>query len=332
VIGVYDSGLGGLTVLAALRAAGITADAVYFADQAHVPYGDKSDAELHALLAANLTWLRDHGADAVVMGCNTSCAVASRAGWPAVVDSAGLPAVRTPVSIVIPCYNEELILPYLSNTLASVREQFAQYALTFIFVDDHSTDGTWAALEQIFGGQPDCILVRHATNRGVAAGILTGIQRANTDIVCSMDCDCTYDPHELAKMIPLLSDGVDMVTASPYHANGTVRNVPRWRLGLSMTLSRMYRLVLHQQLATYTSCFRVYRRSAMVGMRLQHDGFLGVAEMLGRLDLGGARITEYPATLEVRMLGRSKMKIVRTIAGHVGLLARLAAMRLSRKR
>ncbi len=90
MIGVYDSGLGGLTVLAALRAAGITADAVYFADQAHVPYGDKSDAELHALLAANLTWLRDHGADAVVMGCNTSCAVASRAGWPAVAFPHGI--------------------------------------------------------------------------------------------------------------------------------------------------------------------------------------------------------------------------------------------------
>jgi glutamate racemase len=82
VIGVYDSGLGGLTVLAALRAAGITDDAIYFADQAHVPYGDKPDAELHALLATNLAWLQRHGADAVVMGCNTSCAVASRRGWP----------------------------------------------------------------------------------------------------------------------------------------------------------------------------------------------------------------------------------------------------------
>jgi glutamate racemase len=82
VIGVYDSGLGGLTVLAALRAAGVTDDAIYFADQAHVPYGDKSDAELHGLLAANLAWLHRHGADVVVMGCNTSCAVASRRGWP----------------------------------------------------------------------------------------------------------------------------------------------------------------------------------------------------------------------------------------------------------
>ena len=83
MIGVYDSGLGGLTVLAALRAAGIADDVVYFADQAHVPYGERTDADLHGLLTANLTWLKEHGADLVVMGCNTSCAVASRLGWPA---------------------------------------------------------------------------------------------------------------------------------------------------------------------------------------------------------------------------------------------------------
>jgi hypothetical protein len=110
-----------------------------------------------------------------------------------------------------------------------------------------------------------------------------------------MDCDCTYDPHELAKMIPLLADGVDMVTASPYHEQGAVRNVPEWRLALSKTLSRCYRVVLHQRLATYTSCFRVYRRSALTGLTLRHEGFLGVAEMLGRLDLRGSRIVEYPA-------------------------------------
>ncbi|HWZ60696.1 MAG TPA: XrtA system polysaccharide deacetylase [Gemmatimonadaceae bacterium] len=242
-----------------------------------------------------------------------------------------LPAARTPVSVVIPCYNEELILPYLANTLTSVREQFSQYDLTFIFVDDQSTDGTWVALNRIFSDQPGCRLVRHAHNRGVAAGILTGIQNATTDIVCSMDCDCTYDPHELAKMIPMLGDGVDMVTASPYHPEGAVRNVPDWRLALSKTLSRCYRVVLHQRLATYTSCFRVYRRSAMTGLTLRHEGFLGVAEMLGRLDLRGSKIAEYPATLEVRMLGRSKMKILRTIAGHIGLLARFAAMRMRSK-
>lgn len=136
------------------------------------------------------------------------------------------PAERIPVSVVIPCYNEELILPYLANTLASVEAHLTTYAFTFIFVDDHSSDGTNEALHRIFGDRPNCIIVRHATNQGVAAGIVTGIQRATTEIVCSMDCDCTYDPHELQHMIPLLADDVDLVTASPYHALGKVRNVP----------------------------------------------------------------------------------------------------------
>ena len=58
VIGLYDSGLGGLTVLAALRAAGIDQDVVYFADQAHVPYGEQSDGELHGFLTENLALAR----------------------------------------------------------------------------------------------------------------------------------------------------------------------------------------------------------------------------------------------------------------------------------
>jgi len=236
-------------------------------------------------------------------------------------------ATPTPVTVVIPCYNEELILPYLANTLASVEAQLTDYNITFIFVDDQSTDGTWAALQRVFGDRPNSIFVRHAVNRGVAAGILTGIQRATTDIVCSMDCDCTYDPHELSRMIPLLTPGVDLVTASPYHAQGLVRNVPRWRLALSRSLSHLYRLVLHQKLATYTSCFRVYRRSATAAVRVENNGFLGVAEMLGWLDLHGSKIVEFPTTLEVRMIGRSKMKVMRTIVGHLALLARLAALR-----
>ncbi len=244
----------------------------------------------------------------------------------------GAVATPTPVTVVIPCYNEELILPYLANTLTSVEAELTEYNFTFIFVDDHSTDGTWEALHRVFGDRPNSVFVRHAVNCGVAAGILTGIQRATTDIVCSMDCDCTYDPHELARMIPMLSADVDLVTASPYHAQGLVRNVPRWRLGLSKSLSHLYRVVLHQKLATYTSCFRVYRRSAAARVRVEHSGFLGVAEMLGWLDLHGSKIVEFPTTLEVRMIGRSKMKVFRTILGHLALLTRLAILRVTMPR
>jgi len=60
---------------------------VYLADQAHVPYGDRTEHELRQLLASNVATLEAEGADAIVMGCNTSCAIASRYGWPA----AGIP-------------------------------------------------------------------------------------------------------------------------------------------------------------------------------------------------------------------------------------------------
>ena len=57
-------------------------DVVYLADQIHVPYGDREDDDLVGLLAENVAFLELAGAEAIVMGCNTSCAVAARRGWP----------------------------------------------------------------------------------------------------------------------------------------------------------------------------------------------------------------------------------------------------------
>ncbi len=235
----------------------------------------------------------------------------------------------TRVTVVVPCFNEQQSLPYLANTLRSVVAEWAdRYRFDFVFVDDCSTDLTWRTLDTIFGREPHCTLVRHDRNRGVAAAIQTGIHAATADIVCSMDCDCTYDPHDLGRMIPLLTENVDLVTASPYHPQGSVKNVPQWRLFLSKSLSRLYRVVLRQKLYTYTSCFRVYRRQTAVRISVERGGFFGVTEMLGRLDLAGGRIVEFPATLEARMLGRSKMKVLRTIAGHLSLLSQLVRLRL----
>jgi polysaccharide deacetylase family protein (PEP-CTERM system associated) len=239
-------------------------------------------------------------------------------------------ADHKPVSIVIPCYNEEPSLPYLANTLRSVEQNLSEkgYEAKFIFVDDSSRDGTLAKLNELFGEKENVQIVRHKTNQGVAAGIMTGLKQAKTEIVCSMDCDCTYDPHELENMLPLLAEDVDMVTASPYHAKGGVRNVPEWRLFLSKGASFLYRRALRSKLSTYTSCFRVYRRSSVVGLDINEKGFLGVAEMLGKLDLSGGKIVEYPAILEVRLFGFSKMKTARTIFGHLGLLSNLLKTRL----
>jgi hypothetical protein len=60
-------------------------------------------------------------------------------------------------------------------------------------------------------------------------------------------------------------------------------------------------------------------------------GFLGISELLARVDLAGGKIVEFPTVLEVRVLGFSKMRVVRTILGHLRFLARLAGGRLSRR-
>jgi len=239
-------------------------------------------------------------------------------------------AAATPVSVVVPCFNEEAVLPYLQKTLDEVAAGVAErYRLHYVFVNDGSSDQTAAILDRTFAPRPDCTVIHHPGNQGVSAAILTGIRESKTDIVCSIDCDCTYDPHQLADMIPLLTDGVDLVTASPYHPKGSVKNVPAWRLSLSRSASAFYRVVLRHKLQTYTSCFRVYRRSTVLGLELREPEFLGITELIGQVDLNGGTIVEFPAVLEVRVLGRSKMKVVRTIFGHLGLLTRLLFQRMT---
>lgn len=243
--------------------------------------------------------------------------------------AAGRSTRSTEITIVIPCYNEQEALPYLANTLSSVESELVDsgYEPTFIFVDDCSKDGTLSLLNELFASRKNFRIVQHESNRGVAAGVMSGLRAAQTEIVCSMDCDCTYDPHELVKMLPLLDKDADLVTASPYHSDGGVRNVPSWRLFLSRGASFLYRRVLRSKLDTYTSCFRVYRRSSFADIELTENGFLGVAEMLGRVDLAGGKIVEFPTVLEVRLFGFSKMRTVKTVAGHLRLLARLAKSR-----
>lgn len=228
------------------------------------------------------------------------------------------------VTIVTPCYNEEETLPYLASTLASVeRESEGLYEFSYVFVDDGSKDGTWDKLNALFGDRDNVQLIRHKVNRGIAAATMTGIRASKDEIVCGIDCDCSFDPHELAKMIPLLSAEIDMVQASPYHREGGVMNVPGWRLALSKGVCAIYRQILNHAFSSYTACFRVYRRSKMIGMRLDDEGFMGIMEIFVRLDQSKARIVEYPAVLESRLIGQSKMKVVRVIRNHLGLIRRL---------
>ena len=240
-------------------------------------------------------------------------------------DGTAAPATpRLPVTVVVPCYNEEATLGYTANTLRGFADAMNKdFEISYVFVDDGSRDETWRRLNELFAKSPDCVLVRHPRNRGVAAATLTGIARSRTEIVCAIDCDGTYDPLQLRKMISMLTPGVDLVTASPYHPDGRVMNLTAGRLILSKGLSIIYRFFHRHRLYTYTSCFRVYRRSAVADMELCNPRFVGITEILSRLDRQGRRIVECPAVMEVRLLGNSKMRIFKTIWGHLVLMSQL---------
>lgn len=76
MIGVLDSGSGGLTVLAGLQAALPDQKFVYYADRANCPYGDKSRAVVQHLVQDAVEVLFDKGCKLVIIACNTACAVA----------------------------------------------------------------------------------------------------------------------------------------------------------------------------------------------------------------------------------------------------------------
>jgi glycosyltransferase involved in cell wall biosynthesis len=233
-----------------------------------------------------------------------------------------------PVTIVIPCYNEEASIVFLSRALDEmIAGAERQYALRFILVDDRSSDDTLRLLRGTFSDSSCFTIVALPENRGVSGAIHAGIDAAETEIVCSMDADCSYDPLELLKMIPLLDDKTSLVTASPYHTDGAVLGVPGWRLFLSRGLSGIYRIFLRNKLATYTSCFRVYRRSAARRFKPQFGDFRGIVELLTLMDMAGEGIKEFPTTLQSRIFGYSKMKTIKTIRDHLRLLARMGYYR-----
>lgn len=79
MIGVFDSGIGGLSVLSAIARALPQADLLYLADSAHLPYGSKSDDFIRGRVLAIGRHLAELGCGTIVVACNTATAAAVRA-------------------------------------------------------------------------------------------------------------------------------------------------------------------------------------------------------------------------------------------------------------
>ena len=97
---------------------------------------------------------------------------------------------------------------------------------------------------------------------------------------------------------------------------------------MSRGCSALYGMIAPVRLYTYTSVFRAYRSEVAHSIPFVEDGFVSASEILIRAAEAGYRIVEIPMTLHSRKIGHSKMKIVRTIRGHLRLIGRTLARRI----
>lgn len=102
------------------------------------------------------------------------------------------------ISIIVPVYNEEL-------TIAKALGELTQVPLDMevIVVDDASTDGTWAILQQLRQHAPfdSYRYIRHEKNMGKGAGLRTGFGLVSGDLVTIQDADMEYDPQDLPALV-----------------------------------------------------------------------------------------------------------------------------------
>ena len=236
------------------------------------------------------------------------------------------------LSIIIPCYNEQEGVKNLCDRLIPVKKVLEkEYNLEILFIDDGSTDNTYKLLLECFGKDKTFKIIKHNKNRNLGGSLKTGFSKAKGDIIVTMDSDCTYPPKEIPSLLKMLIDNpeVDIVTASPYHPQGNVKNVPHYRLFLSKGISLCYSLLLGFRIHTYTALFRVYRRKVIEKIKPRSNNFIGVTEMLIFPAVRGYRIKEYPTTLNAREFGNSKVDFIglnKIILSHLKLLTKIFVM------
>lgn len=116
------------------------------------------------------------------------------------------------VSIVIPLYNEHESLPELTRWINEVMQK---HELTYeiVYVDDGSTDGSWAVIEQLKKEYTQIRALRFRRNYGKSAGLNRGFDAAKGDIVITMDADLQDSPDEVPELVRMITeDGFDLVS------------------------------------------------------------------------------------------------------------------------
>jgi undecaprenyl-phosphate 4-deoxy-4-formamido-L-arabinose transferase len=187
------------------------------------------------------------------------------------------------VSVVVTLYNEvDCVEELYRRALAALEPSPRSFEL--IFVDDGSTDGTFAALERIHDADPRVRAVRFKRNFGQHPAMHAGLSRARGDVLVTMDGDLQNAPEDIPRLVEAVEAGNDV-------ASGTrgVRQDPWGRALPSRLVNGMLRRFTGVPISDFGCAFNAYRRPAIEPML----GSIGKQKFTKALVLsGGASVVE----------------------------------------
>ena len=200
------------------------------------------------------------------------------------------------ISIIVPVFNE-------AGTVASVIDRLLKIDLPspreIIVVNDGSTDGTRAALENMTPN-PAVSVIHGDRNRGKGHAVRSGLARSRGSVVAIQDADLELDPAQLTELVaPVLSGDADVIYGSRFLSP---TNAPFMTIAGNKLLTSLTNVLFRSSLTDMETCYKVMRGDIARSLQLSADRFDIEPEITARLLLGGYRIVERP----VRFAARSR--------------------------
>jgi dolichol-phosphate mannosyltransferase len=215
------------------------------------------------------------------------------------------------ISVVVPIHNEERSVELLYGELAASLESIgAEWEA--VFVDDGSTDGSFAALTRLHSAHPNVRVVRLRRNFGKAAALTSGFAQAHGEVIITIDGDLQDDPAEIPRLLAKLDEGFDLV--SGWKAR---RRDPWTRRAPSKVFNWVVGHVSGVRLHDMNCGLKAYRAEVARGLRLHGELHRFVPVLAHQR---GYRVAELPVNHRPREHGRSRYGFERYLRGFFDLL------------